>query len=157
VTFPHIPELLSFRSAPVALAVLSQISVQPDLLVVNGHGRAHPGRFGIASHLGVLLDLPTIGCADSLVVGQAATPGTLPGDRTPLRDGDEVIGVALRTRAGSRPLYVSTGHRVTVETAAELVMRFARGFRLPEPTRLASRLASQHSRSRAAETETDEA
>jgi deoxyribonuclease V len=146
MTFPHVRGLLSFRAAPVVLAALSQLRVQPDLLFVNGHGRSHPRRLGIASHLGVLLDLPSIGCARSILIGQAAEPGMASGDRTPLFDGDEVIGMALRTRAGSRPIYISPGHRVSVDTAAELVMRCARGFRLPEPTRLAHRLASQRPR-----------
>jgi deoxyribonuclease V len=145
VTFPHVPELRSFREAPVALAALSQLRTQPDLLIVNGHGRAHPGRLGIASHLGVLLDLPAIGCASSIAVGGSAEPGGATGARAALHDGDEVIGIALRTRPGSRPVYVSTGHRVSLDTAAELVMRCTRGFRLPEPIRLAGRLADQRS------------
>jgi deoxyribonuclease V len=111
--------------------------------MVDGHGIAHPRRFGIASHLGVLLDLPTIGCAKSILVGTADTPGPQPGDSTVLLDGDEVIGRAIRTRARSRPLYVSPGHRVSVATAASLVMQCTRGYRLPEPTRLADRLAGQ--------------
>jgi deoxyribonuclease V len=150
VTFPHVRGLLSFRAAPVALAALSQLRVRPDLLFVDGHGLSHPRRFGIACHLGLLLDLPTIGCAGSILVGHAAEPGRAPGDRTPLREANEIIGTALRTRAGSRPLYVSPGHRVSVETAAELVMQCARGFRQPEPTRLASRLASRGSQHRPA-------
>jgi deoxyribonuclease V len=146
VTFPYIPGLLSFREAPIALAALQQLRAQPDVLLVDGHGIAHPRRFGIASHLGVLLDLPTIGCAKSILVGRAGELGALPGETTPLLDGDEVIGTVLRTRARSRPLYVSPGHRISVETAASLVMRCTRGYRLPEPTRLADRLAGQHGR-----------
>lgn len=143
VTFPRVPELLSFREAPVALAAISQIRRRPDLLLVNGHGRADHGRFGIACHLGVLLDLPAIGCASALVTGEAAEPGLTPGDRAPIRDGDEVIGTALRTRSGSRPVYISSGHRISLEAAATITMRCVRGFRLPEPTRLASRLAGR--------------
>jgi deoxyribonuclease V len=143
VTFPRVPDLLSFREAPVALAALSQLRSRPDLLLVNGHGRAHLGRFGLACHLGVLLDLPAIGCAGALATGVAADPGSTPGDRAPIRDGDEVIGTALRTRSGSRPVYVSTGHRISLDTAAAITMRCVRGFRLPEPTRLASRLAGR--------------
>jgi deoxyribonuclease V len=138
VTFPYIPGLLSFREAPIALAALRQLRIQPDLLLVDGHGIAHPRRFGI--------DLPTIGCAKSILVGHASEPGEVPGDSTPLLDGDEVIGTAIRTRVRSRPLYVSPGHRVSVETAAALVMRCMRGYRLPEPTRLADRLAGQRDR-----------
>jgi deoxyribonuclease V len=143
VTFPRVPDLLSFREAPLALAALSQLRAQPDLLIVNGHGCADHGRLGIASHLGVLLNVPSIGCAATVAAGRADDLGAAPGDRAPLRDGDEVIGTALRTRAGSRPMYVSPGHRVAVETAADLVMQCTRGFRFPEPTRLASRLADQ--------------
>jgi len=143
VTFPRVTSLLSFREAPVALAALNQLRSRPDLFLVHGHGRAHPGRLGIASHLGVLLDLPAIGCADTIALGEAADPGIAPGDRATLQDGDEVIGTALRTRSGSRPVYVSTGHRVSLETAARITLRCARGFRLPEPTRLANRLAGR--------------
>jgi deoxyribonuclease V len=135
--------LLSFREAPIALAALQQVRHQPDILLVDGHGIAHPRRFGIASHLGVLLDLPTIGCAKSVLVGKAAEPGLSPGESTALLDGDDVIGTAIRTRLRSRPIYVSPGHRVSVETAAALVMQCLRGYRLPEPTRLADRLAGQ--------------
>jgi deoxyribonuclease V len=143
VTFPYIPGLLSFREAPIALAALRQVRAQPDLLLVDGHGIAHPRRFGIASHLGVLLDLPTIGCATSILVGKADEPASEPGASTPLVDGGDVIGTALRTRVRSRPIYVSPGHRVSVEAAATLVMSCTRGYRLPEPTRLADRLAGQ--------------
>ena len=143
VTFPYVPGLLSFREAPIALAAFQELRIQPDLLLVDGHGIAHPRRLGLASHLGVLLDLPTIGCAKSILVGKAEEPGHEPGDRMPLVDGDETVGLALRTRSRSRPMYVSPGHRISVETAANLVMGCARGFRLPEPTRLADRLAGQ--------------
>jgi deoxyribonuclease V len=146
VTFPYIPGLLSFREAPIALAALQQVRIQPDVLFVDGHGIAHPRRFGIASHLGILLDLPTIGIAKSILVGHAADPGALPGDATPLMHGDEQIGTALRTRPRSKPIYVSPGHRVSLETAASLAMQCAQGYRLPEPTRLADRLAGQHGR-----------
>jgi deoxyribonuclease V len=143
VTFPRVPDLLSFREAPVALAALSQLRARPDLLLVNGHGRAHPGRLGIACHLGVLLDVPAIGCAGSLMVGVAAEPGHAPGDRADIRDGDEVIGTVLRTRGGSRPVYVSVGHRLTLAAAAAITLQCVRGFRHPEPTRLAGRLAGR--------------
>jgi deoxyribonuclease V len=143
VTFPYVPGLLSFREAPVALAALELLERRPDVLLVDGHGIAHPRRLGIASHLGVLLDLPTVGCAKSVLVGRAPEPGPAPGDSTLLRDRGEVIGAAVRTKVGSRPLYVSTGHRVSLEAAIALVLRCTRGYRLPEPTRLADRLASR--------------
>lgn len=148
VTFPYVPGLLSFREAPVALAALAEVERSPDLLLVDGHGYAHPRRFGLACHLGVLLDLPTIGCAKSILIGEAREPGPASGDWTPLCDGDEVIGAAVRTRAGSRPIYVSVGHRVSLETAIGLVVACTRGFRLPQPVRLADRIASQRGRPR---------
>jgi deoxyribonuclease V len=146
VAFPYVPGLLSFREAPVALAAIRALSTTPDVILVDGHGRAHPRRFGIACHLGVLLDRPTIGCAKSVLVGHADEPGPAPGDWTPLRHGASVIGVALRTKARTKPIYVSTGHRVSLETAISVVMACSRGYRLPEPTRLADRLASQRGR-----------
>jgi deoxyribonuclease V len=146
VTFPYVPGLLSFREAPVALAAIRALGAAPDLILVDGHGRAHPRRFGIACHLGVLLDLPTIGCAKSILVGRADEPGPEPGDWTPLRHGADVIGAVLRTKARTKPIYVSVGHRVSLETAIKIVMSCTRGYRLPEPTRLADRLASQRGR-----------
>ena len=143
VTFPYVPGLLSFRESPVALAAFETLAARPDLLIVDGHGFAHPRRFGIACHLGVLLDLPTIGCAKSILVGRADEPGPRPGDWTPLVDRGETIGAALRTRAGVKPIFVSIGHRVSLETAIELVLRCGRGYRLPEPTRLAHQAASR--------------
>ncbi len=141
VTFPYVPGLLSFRESPLALAAFERLERPPDLVVVDGHGYAHPRRFGIACHLGLLLDLPTVGCAKSILVGTAAEPGSEPGDWTPLVEGGEVIGAAVRTRRGSKPVYVSIGHRVALGTAVDLIVRSCRGYRLPEPTRLADRLS----------------
>ena len=143
VSFPYVPGLLSFREAPVGLAAFDALAARPDVLLVDGHGIAHPRRFGIACHLGVLLDVPTVGCAKSILAGRADEPGPEPGSWTPLVHRDEVIGVALRTRPRANPMYISTGHRVSLESAIELVMRCARGYRLPEPTRLADRIASR--------------
>jgi|GraSoiStandDraft_4_1057263.scaffolds.fasta_scaffold880656_1 deoxyribonuclease V len=143
VSFPYVPGLLSFREAPVGLAALASLETSPDLIVVDGHGRAHPRRFGIACHLGVLLDRPTIGCAKSILVGHADEPGPVPGDWTPLVHRDEVIGAVLRTRVNVKPVYVSVGHKVSLETAIATIVACLRGYRLPEPTRLADRLASQ--------------
>jgi deoxyribonuclease V len=150
VSFPYVPGLLSFREAPVGLAALGELATPPDLLIVDGHGRAHPRRFGIACHLGVLLDLPTIGCAKSILVGHAAEPGPSPGDWTPLTHRDEIIGAVLRTRTGVKPVYLSVGHRISLETAVAVVISCLRGYRLPEPTRLADRIASQRGQPRAA-------
>ena len=145
VSFPYVPGLLSFREAPVGLAAFDALGERPDVLLVDGHGIAHPRRFGIACHLGVLLDVPTVGCAKSVLAGRADEPGPEPGSWTPLVHRDEVIGAALRTRPKANPMYVSTGHRVSLESAIELVMRCARGYRLPEPTRLADHIASRRS------------
>ena len=149
VSFPYVPGLLSFREAPVGLAALAELGTQPDLIVVDGHGRAHPRRFAIACHLGVLLDRPTIGCAKSILVGHADEPGPAPGDWTPLVHRDEVIGAVLRTRTNVRPVYISVGHRVSLESAVQIVTTCLRGYRLPEPTRLADRIASQRGQPRA--------
>jgi deoxyribonuclease V len=141
VTFPYVPGLLSFREAPAALAALAALSRPPDLILADGQGIAHPRRFGIACHLGVLLDRPSIGVAKSRLIGEHAEPGPAPGDWVPLVDGDAVIGAAVRTRRRCRPLYVSIGHRVSLATAVGLVLALSRGFRLPEPCRLADRLS----------------
>ena len=143
VSFPYVPGLLSFREAPVGLAAFAELERRPDLLMVDGQGLAHPRRFGIACHLGLLLDLPTIGCAKSILVGRGEAPGPERGDRAPLVDRGETVGVALRTRARVKPVYVSIGHRVSLETAIELTLRCGRGYRLPEPTRLANQAASR--------------
>lgn len=143
VTFPYIPGLLSFREMPVILEALAQLSEWPDVLLVDGQGIAHPRRLGIASHLGVWCDIPTVGVAKSRLVGQHAPVEDRPGAWQPLYDQGEVVGAALRTRSGVKPVYVSIGHRVSLETALDLVMRCARGFRLPEPLRLAHQFASQ--------------
>ncbi|MSP67416.1 MAG: deoxyribonuclease V [Alphaproteobacteria bacterium] len=145
--FPYIPGLLSFRELPAVLAALDQLAALPDLLLVDGQGIAHPRRFGIACHLGVLIDRPTIGVGKSRLVGTHAEPGQVRGVRRLLRDGTEVIGTVLRTRAGVRPLYVSIGHRIGLATAVRWVLRTGRRLRLPEPVRAADALASDRGRS----------
>jgi deoxyribonuclease V len=139
--FPYVPGLLAFREAPSILAAFRRLRTRPDFLLFDGQGIAHPRRFGIAAHLGVLLDLPSIGCAKSRLIGAHAEPGAAAGSWAPLVDGGETIGAALRTREGVKPVYVSIGHRVDLETAVDLVMRCTRGYRLPEPTRRAHRAA----------------
>ncbi len=143
VAFPYVPGLLSFREAPAAIAALAEVEMVPDILMCDGQGIAHPRRFGLASHLGVFLDLPSIGVAKSRLTGHHEEPGLQRGAWTPLLDRGEVIGAALRTRTGKRPLYVSIGHRVCLPTALAMVMRCTRGLRLPETTRLADRLSKQ--------------
>ena len=144
--FPYVPGLLSFREGPAVLDALAKLSVQPDVLIFDGQGYAHPRRFGLASHLGVYLDRPSIGCAKSRLVGSYKEPGLEPGDRSSLTDRGEVIGVALRTKARTKPLFISIGHRIDLETAVEVVLRCLRGYRLPEPTRLAHNLADAAAR-----------
>jgi deoxyribonuclease V len=142
-SFPYVPGLLSFREAPAILAALSGLKTPPDLLMCDGQGIAHPRRLGIASHLGVLADLPSIGVAKSILVGRHAPLDDHPGAWQPLINRGEVIGAALRTRQGVKPVYVSVGHRLSLETAIELVLRCTSKYRLPEPTRQAHHLASQ--------------
>jgi deoxyribonuclease V len=142
-SFPYIPGLLSFREAPAVLQALEQLSNPPDLLVCDGHGFAHPRRCGLACHLGLLADLPSIGIAKSRLIGEFAPPGPERGDWQPLVDQAEVVGAALRTRPGTKPVFVSTGHRVSLPAAIELALRCTGRFRIPEPTRQAHRLASR--------------
>jgi deoxyribonuclease V len=144
LAFPYVPGLLSFREAPAIIDALQQLSEKPDLLLVDGQGLAHPRRFGLACHLGVLADLPTIGVAKSRLVGAYEEPGTERGAWTPLIDGCETIGAVLRTRRAVRPVFVSIGHRICLQTAIDLVLRCTGHFRLPEPIRAADRLSRQH-------------
>ncbi|HWP94867.1 MAG TPA: deoxyribonuclease V [Gammaproteobacteria bacterium] len=141
-TFPYVPGFLSFREVPAVLDALETLVNEPDVILCDGQGIAHPRRFGIASHLGVLLDHPTVGVAKSMLVGRHGPLPPHKGDWTPLVDGDETIGAVLRTRERVRPVYVSCGHRVSLASAVTLVMRCVTRYRLPEPTRLADRLAS---------------
>lgn len=140
--FPYVPGLLSFREIPVVLQALSQLKTLPDLLICDGHGLAHPRRFGLASHLGLICNLPSIGAAKSLLVGEHAAVSAQRGDWQPLIDHGEVVGAALRTRLGARPVYISIGHRLSLESAIDFVLRCTTVFRLPETTRHAHRLAS---------------
>jgi len=135
--FPYVPGLLSFREAPLTLAACEGLSVIPDLILVDGQGIAHPRRFGLASHLGLFLDTPTIGCAKSLLCGSHKELGEEPGSYAEIVDRGETIGVALRTKLGAKPIYVSIGHKVDLEAAIHWVLECCRGYRLPEPCRLA--------------------
>lgn len=138
VTFPYVPGLLSFRESPILLSIFEQLETTPDLILVDGQGIAHPRRLGIASHLGLWLDAPTIGCAKSRLTGTHGAVGGESGSYAELMDENgEVIGAALRTKAGSRPVYVSIGHKVDLPAAIGWVLACGRGHRLPEPTRLA--------------------
>ncbi len=140
---PYRTGLLAFREMPAILAALGKLPARPDLLLVDGQGIAHPRRCGIACHLGVTLDLPAIGVAKSRLVGQPAAPlGPEPGAVQMLLDRGEVVGALLRTRARANPLHVSIGHRIALATALDWVRATARGYRLPEPTRLAHEWAA---------------
>lgn len=142
VEFPYIPGLLSFRELPVVLAAIEKLARLPDVFMTDGHGYAHPRRFGIACHLGVLLDAPSLGCAKSVLVGRYDQPGQDAGSLAELRENDELIGMAVRTRDGCKPVFVSIGHRIDLESAVRLTLDCRRSYRLPEPARLAHHLAS---------------
>ncbi|GBD35246.1 Endonuclease V [bacterium HR36] len=143
VEFPYVPGLLSFRESPAVFAAFGRLSTRPDLLIVDGHGYAHPRRFGIACHLGVLLDIPTIGCAKSILVGEHQPVPDCVGAWVPLLDHGTVIGAAVRTRLHVRPVYVSIGHKRDLEEAIRWILQCSRGCRLPEPTRQAHILVTE--------------
>ncbi|HKW21298.1 MAG TPA: deoxyribonuclease V [Ktedonobacterales bacterium] len=140
VTFPYIPGLLSFREGPVVLAAFERLRTQPDLLIFDGQGYAHPRRLGLARHMGAYLNWPSIGCAKSRLTGRYDEPGPEPGAWSPLMSGREEIGRVARTKARVKPVFVSVGYRITLPLAVEIVLRCTRGYRLPEPTRIADRL-----------------
>lgn len=142
-TFPYIPGLLSFREVPAVLEALEQLDNTPDLLLCDGQGIAHPRRFGIACHLGLLTDLAAIGVAKSLLVGRYKEVPDQKGTWQPLQHQGETIGAVLRTRPGTKPLYISPGHRVSLTTAIDYVLRCTTRYRLPETTRFAHKLASE--------------
>jgi len=153
VRMPYIPGLLSFREIPCILGAFAQLKQQPDLIMVDGQGIAHPRRLGIASHLGLWLDLPTIGCAKSILTGHHAPLGEEVGDWVPLRADGETIGAVVRTRAHVKPMIISPGHRISLETSVRYVLACSKGYRLPEPTRLADKLSKDNSWQEPAEQE----
>ncbi|MEM6519052.1 MAG: deoxyribonuclease V [Cyanobacteria bacterium P01_C01_bin.70] len=141
-TFPYVPGLLSFREIPTILAALSILKLTPDLILCDGQGLAHPRRFGIACHLGIILDCPTIGVAKSRLIGTHEDVPLDKGAWVPLVDQQETIGAVLRSRTNTNPLYISVGHRISLPTALDYVLQCTPKYRLPETTRLADRLAS---------------
>jgi deoxyribonuclease V len=143
--FPYVPGLLSFRETPAVLEALGRLRRIPDLLLCDGHGYAHPRRFGLACHVGVLTGIPSVGAAKTRLTGSHAALPFERGSRVPLCDGGETIGAVVRTRSGARPVFVSVGHRISLATAVEYVLRCTTRYRLPETTRWAHRLASGHS------------
>ena len=141
--FPYVPGLLSFREAPIILEIWKKLTHRPEVLLVDGQGIAHPRGLGLAAHLGLLLDIPTIGVAKSRFVGEGEEPGREAGAATTLRWQGQPVGLVLRTRTGIKPLYVSPGHRVSLADCPEVVLGCVRGYRLPEPLRRADRLSRQ--------------
>lgn len=141
VTMSYIPGLLAFREAPAILAACEKLTSEPDLLIFDGQGLAHPRHFGIASHVGMILDKPSIGCAKSRLWGSHHEPPHEAGSYTHLYDGEEIIGAVLRTKTGVQPVYVSIGHKIDLPTAIQFTLSLCRGYRLPEPIRYAHRLA----------------
>jgi deoxyribonuclease V len=143
ISFPYIPGLLTFREGPVILDALERLDCKPDLLIFDGQGIAHPCRLGIASHIGLLTDLPSIGCAKSRLCGRYQEPGVERGSHIPLVDHGETIGAIVRTRSGVKPVFVSIGHRMDLKTSIDVVLACCKGYRLPETTRKAHRLAEE--------------
>ncbi|MBE3145506.1 MAG: deoxyribonuclease V [Planctomycetes bacterium] len=143
LTFPYIPGLLSFREAPACLAAVEKLKIKPDVFIIDGQGIAHPRRFGIASHLGLFLDKPTIGCAKSHLIGDFEMPPLKKGAYSLLKDKGETIGAVLRTRTKVRPVFVSVGNKCTLEDAIGIVLACTTKYRLPEPARLAHQLVGK--------------
>jgi deoxyribonuclease V len=137
VSFPYIPGLLSFREAPLLIEVFQRLQRPPDVALYDGQGIAHPRSLGLASHMGLLLGLPSIGCAKQKLVGDFGAVGPQPASTTPLKLGGKIIGAVIRTKRGVKPVFVSPGHRIDLETSIQLVLKTCRGFRLPEPLRRA--------------------
>ena len=147
IAFPYVPGLLSFREAPAVLTACADLTVEPDIFLCDGQGYAHPRRLGLASHLGLFLERPTIGCAKSRLIGEYEEPERVFGAHTPLVDRGEVVGAAVRTRPRHKPLFVSPGHKISLETAVDFTLACCRdGAFLPEPTRLAHELVTQERR-----------
>jgi len=143
VGYPYRPGLLAFREGPLTVAVLKKLTCRPDVILFDGAGIAHPRRFGLASHLGVLFDIPTVGCAKTSLFSGYDEPGPKSGDFTPLMLENEVLGASLRTRVGVQPVFVSPGHRADLSGAIDLVLATVTRYRLPEPIRQAHRVANE--------------
>lgn len=144
--FPYVPGLLSFREIPALQEAWSRLEVEPDAVMMDGQGIAHPRRMGIACHFGLLVDRPTIGCAKSPLAGRFTEPGPLPSDRSPIMHRGDQVGIALRSKARSNPLIISPGHLCDIESAVALVEACGAGYRLPEPTRRAHLLVNERRR-----------
>lgn len=147
IQFPYVPGLLSFREIPLLLPAFERLSTVPDLCIVDGQGIAHPRRIGLAAHLGLFLEVPTIGCAKSRLCGSFVEPDVGAGSFTELYDDSEIIGAVVRTRTGIKPVYVSVGYKISLAAAVHWVLNCCRGYRLPEPTRLAHQAAGDYLKS----------
>jgi deoxyribonuclease V len=147
VRFPYVPGLLSFREAPAALAALRKLRAEPDAIICDGQGYAHPRRFGLACHIGLIVNRPSIGCAKSVLIGSFEAPASHRGATAALRHNGERIGTVLRTQHDVRPVFVSIGHRLSLAVAVRIVLRAAVRYRLPEPTRLADQSVALAKRS----------
>lgn len=141
--FPYVPGFLTFREGPLLLAAFRRLRTEPDLILLDGAGLAHPRGFGLACHIGFLLDRPTVGCAKSLLVGECREPGMRRGAWTPLRLGGRTVGAALRTRSGVQPIFVSPGHRIGLAAALRLVLAATPRYRVPEPIRQAEQFVNR--------------
>jgi len=146
VTFPYVPGLLSIREGPVILDAMEALSVRPDLCIFDGQGRAHPRRLGIACHIGLITDIPAIGCGKSRLCGHHEEPDPAKGSHVPLVDKDETVGAVVRTRDGVKPVYVSIGHRIDLSSSIRMILSCCTKYRLPEPTRQAHHLAGKAKR-----------
>jgi len=142
LNFPYIPGLLSFREIPPLLEAWKKLTIIPDVVLLDGHGLAHPRRFGLASHFGLWVDLPTIGCAKNLLVGEFEEPGAEKGSKMPIMEKGEQIGMAVRTRTAVKPVFVSQGHMTSLSQATELVLKAAPVYKIPEPIRRAHNLVN---------------
>jgi len=142
-SFPYVPGFLTFREAPILLRAFSRLKTRPDLILIDGQGIAHPRFMGIAAHIGLILNLPAIGCAKSRLIGTHEELAPDRGKTVPLLVGDRTAGMVLRTRAGVKPVYVSPGHKMNMETSVKIVLSLCRGYRIPEPMRQAHMFVSK--------------
>jgi len=143
VSFPYVPGLLTFRETPVLLQAFAKLRAEPDVVMLDGHGQAHPRRMGYASHTGLWLDRPTIGCAKSRLVGEYKEPGQRPGSVSRLRFEGDTVGYVVRTKRNTKPVFVSVGHKIDLRSAVDVVLATCKGFRIPEPTRQAHLLVNE--------------
>lgn len=142
VKFPYVPGLLSFREAPALIAAIGKLTTKPDVFMFDGQGIAHPRRLGLACHMGLWIDRPSIGCAKSLLVGEYEEPGLERGAMSRLMHKEECVGMAVRTRDRVKPIYVSVGHKLSIDAAVDMSLNACNGYRVPEPTRLADKLVA---------------